>query len=99
MKRGWFSVERFVAVLSRAELGMRVADLTRQVGISEQTFYHRRQARGLSSLSYSWHVTGENSFGQEGFEDRYQLLLCFLASVPNIDHYSIRARPEEPARL
>jgi transposase-like protein len=34
-----FSVEQIVAVLKQAELGMRVADLIREVGISEQTFY------------------------------------------------------------
>jgi putative transposase len=36
-----FSVEQIVAVLKQAELGMPVADLIRQVGISEQTFYRR----------------------------------------------------------
>ncbi len=39
MKRKRFSVEQIVAVLKQAELGMSVADVTRQVGISEQTFY------------------------------------------------------------
>ena len=34
-----FSVEQIVAVLKQAELGLPVADLTRKVGISEQTFY------------------------------------------------------------
>lgn len=39
MKKKRFSVEQIVAVLKQAELGMAVADLIRQVGISEQTFY------------------------------------------------------------
>ena len=39
MKRKRFAVEQIVAVLKQAELGMSVADVTRQVGISEQTFY------------------------------------------------------------
>lgn len=39
MKKKRFSVEQIVAVLKQHELGMPVADLIRQVGISEQTFY------------------------------------------------------------
>ncbi len=37
MKRKRFSVEQIAAVLKQAELGLPVADLIRQVGISEQT--------------------------------------------------------------
>lgn len=39
MRKSRFSVEQIVAILKQAELGMPVADITRQVGISEQTFY------------------------------------------------------------
>lgn len=39
MKRKRFSVEQIVAVLKQAELGLPLADLIRQTGISEQTFY------------------------------------------------------------
>lgn len=39
MKRKRYSVEQIVAILKRAELGLPVADLIRQVEISEQTFY------------------------------------------------------------
>ncbi|SDA19733.1 putative transposase [Nitrosospira sp. Nsp18] len=39
MKKKRFSVEQIVLVLKQAELGMRVADLIREVGILEQTFY------------------------------------------------------------
>jgi putative transposase len=45
-----FSVEQIVAVLKQAELGMPVADILRQVGISEQTFYRwKKQYAGLQS--------------------------------------------------
>jgi hypothetical protein len=44
MKRKRFSVEQIVAVLKQGELGMPVADLTRQVGISEQTYYRWKEA-------------------------------------------------------
>ena len=50
MKRKRFSVEQIVAVLKQAELGLPVADLIRQVGISEQTFYRwKKQYAGLQS--------------------------------------------------
>ena len=39
MKRKKFSVEQMVSILKQANLGLPVADLIRQVGISEQTFY------------------------------------------------------------
>ena len=39
MKKKRFSVEQIVLVLKQAELGMGVADLIREVGLSEQTFY------------------------------------------------------------
>lgn len=50
MKRKRFSVEQIVAVLKQVELGMKVADATRQIGVSEQTFYRwKRQYAGLQS--------------------------------------------------
>ena len=39
MKKKRFAVEQIVAILKQAELGIPVAELIRQVGISEQTFY------------------------------------------------------------
>jgi putative transposase len=43
-------VEQIVTVLKQAELGMPVADLIRQVGISKQTFYRwKKQYAGLES--------------------------------------------------
>jgi putative transposase len=50
VKRKRFLVEQIVAVLKQAELGMAVSDLTRQVGISEQTFYRwKKQYAGMQS--------------------------------------------------
>ena len=50
MKRKHFSAEQIVAVLKQAELGMPVADILRQGGISEQTFYRwKKQYAGLQS--------------------------------------------------
>jgi len=50
MKRKRYSVEQIVAILKQAELGLPVADLIRQVGISEQTFYRwKKQYAGLQS--------------------------------------------------
>lgn len=48
MKKQRFSTEQIVSVLKQAELGLPVADLIRQIGISEQTFYRwKRQYGGL----------------------------------------------------
>jgi len=50
MRKKRFSVEQIVAVLKQAELGLPVADLIRQVGISEQIFYRwKKQYAGLES--------------------------------------------------
>ncbi len=50
MKKKRFSVEQIVAVLKQAELGMPVADIVRQVGISEQTYYRwKKQYAGMES--------------------------------------------------
>ena len=50
MRKKRFSVEQIVAVLKQAELGLPVADLIRQVGISEQTFYRwKKQYAGLET--------------------------------------------------
>ena len=39
MKRKRFSTEQIVAALKQVELGLPVADLNRQLGISEKTYY------------------------------------------------------------
>jgi putative transposase len=50
VKRKRFSVEQIVAVLKQAEVGVPVAELIRQVGISEQTLYRwKKQYQGLET--------------------------------------------------
>jgi putative transposase len=39
VKRKRFSVEQITAILKQAELGTPVADLLRQHGVSEQSYY------------------------------------------------------------
>ena len=46
MRKSRFSVEQIVAVLRQVEMGMALADVTRQLGISEQTFYRWKKAYG-----------------------------------------------------
>lgn len=48
MKRKRFSVGQIVALVRQAEMGVRVAELIRQVGIFEQAFYRwKKQYVGL----------------------------------------------------
>jgi len=50
VRRKRFSVEQIVAVLKQAELGVSVAELIRQVGITEQTLYRwKKQYKGLET--------------------------------------------------
>lgn len=50
MKKSRFSVEQIVYILKQAELSLPVADLIRDVGISEQTFCRwKKQYAGLES--------------------------------------------------
>jgi putative transposase len=50
VKRKRFSVEQIVAVLKQAELGVPVAELIRQAGITEQTLYRwKKQYKGLET--------------------------------------------------
>jgi putative transposase len=44
VKKSRFSIEQIVVALRQAEMGMPVADLIRQLGISEQTFYRWKKA-------------------------------------------------------
>jgi putative transposase len=46
VRKSRFSVEQIVAVLRQVEMGMPIADVTRQLGISEQTFYRWKKAYG-----------------------------------------------------
>ena len=48
MKKKRFAVEQIVAILKQAELGIPIVELTRQVGVSEQTFYRwKKKYSGL----------------------------------------------------
>jgi putative transposase len=48
VKKKRFAVEQIVAILKQAELGIPIAELIRQVGISEQTFYRwKKKYAGL----------------------------------------------------
>jgi putative transposase len=50
VKRKRFSVEQIVAVLKQAEVGVPVAELIRQVGITEQALYRwKKQYKGLET--------------------------------------------------
>ncbi len=50
MKRKRFSVEQIVAVLKQVEVGIPVAEVIRQAGITEQTLYRwKKQYKGLET--------------------------------------------------
>ena len=46
MKKKRFSVEQITGILQQAELGMPIADLCRQHGVSEQSFYRWKKVYG-----------------------------------------------------
>ncbi len=46
VKKKRFSIEQITAVLRQAETGIPVAEVVRQVGISEQTFYRWKKVYG-----------------------------------------------------
>ena len=46
MKKKRFSVEQIVAMLKQIELGLTVAEASRQVGVSEQAIYRRKKLYG-----------------------------------------------------
>lgn len=46
MKKKRFSVEQIVAVLRQIELGLSVADASRQMGVSEQAIYRWKKVYG-----------------------------------------------------
>ena len=50
MKRSRFSEEQIIGILRQAEAGVRVADLCRQYGISDATFYKWRSKFGGMSV-------------------------------------------------
>ena len=56
MKRKRFSVEQIVALLKAGGGGVPVAELIRQVGITEQTLYRKKQYKGLQ-MDVHWFAT------------------------------------------
>ena len=51
MKRTRFKEEQIIAILKEAEAGMKLAELVRKHGISEQTFYRWRSKYGGMEVS------------------------------------------------
>jgi len=51
MKRKQFTEEQIIAVLKEAEVGLKVADLTRKHGIAEGTFYRWKAKYGGMDVS------------------------------------------------
>ncbi|MEP1596974.1 MAG: transposase, partial [Hyphomonas sp.] len=46
MKKKRYSTEQIVSALKQAEMGLPVADLVRQMGITEQTYYRWKKKYG-----------------------------------------------------
>ena len=51
MKRKRFTTEQIIKILKEAELGMKITELCRKHGISEQTFYNWRNKYGGMDIS------------------------------------------------
>lgn len=51
MKRKRFTEEQIIAILKQAEAGAKTADICRQAGITQQTFYRWRSKYGGMQVS------------------------------------------------
>ncbi len=51
MKRKRFATEQIIKILKEAELGIKITELCRKHGISEQTFYNWRNKYGSMDIS------------------------------------------------
>ena len=58
MKRKRFSVEQITGILKQAEIGTPVADLLRQHGVSEQSFYRWKKQYGGTAPSEARELQG-----------------------------------------
>ena len=65
MKKKRFSTEQIAAVLHQVEQGMPVADVCRQVGISEQSFYLRIPVH--REHSFRFNVNARSGDGEHRF--------------------------------
>jgi putative transposase len=51
VKKKWFTVEHIAGILKQAELGSPIAELCRQHGISEQSYYRWKKLYGAMEPS------------------------------------------------
>lgn len=56
MKRKRFAVEQITGILKQAELSTPIADICRQHGISEQSYYRWKKAYGGMEPSEAWEL-------------------------------------------
>ena len=56
MKKRRFSADQIVAILKQAELGIPVAELICQVGVSEQTFYRWKKTYSGLEVDQVWEL-------------------------------------------
>jgi len=61
MKSGRFSEEQIVGVLKRHEAGQKVADLAREVGVSEATIYAWKSIAGPVQVAPGSRVSGNRA--------------------------------------
>jgi len=58
MKRSRFTDQQIAFALQRAEQGTQVAEVTRKMGVSEQTFYRwKKKYGGLNGPTAAWVIS------------------------------------------
>jgi putative transposase len=73
MKRSRYSEEQIIKVLREGEAGMKVLDIVRKHGISEQTYYRWKQKYGG--------MTGSESKRLKGLEDENRRLKQIIGGL------------------